>query len=385
MKWLPDFKPKAGRMRTPIRLAMYARYLRYLLWEFRWSLGIFWSLVVLGGLVLQHSYHHRTLSYAEACYSVFLLIFLEPYLDFPDEWYLQPLFFLLPIVGLGAVVDSLVRLGYLMFTKKSQLPEWQRMIASLYRDHLIVVGVGKVGHQVIKGILALREPVIAVERVGSESALLEEIIDLGVPVIRGDGRAAKTLEQAGIAHARAVILATSDDLANLDAGLTARDLNAQARIVLRLFDESLAVKIAGAFAMPAISTARVSAPAFIAAATGRKVYQRFQLADQQLHLIDLAITSTGGLVGRTVGEVQAGTRVNVVMHHGKSGVNVNPAHDLVFEPGDTILVIAPIDRLLDLEGINHPGRRPDGGSIRPGVPPLGTILAEDDRKPSPQN
>ncbi len=113
-------------------------------------------------------------------------------------------------------------------------------------------------------------------------ALLDEIVDMGVPVIRGDGRNAKTLEQAGVGHARSVILATSDDLTNLDAGLTAKDLNPSAKIVLRLFDESLAVKIAVRFALPAISTAQVSATAFIAAATGRKVYQRFQLADQPL-------------------------------------------------------------------------------------------------------
>src|SRR5207253_1675527 len=115
----------------------------------------------------------------------------------------------------------------------------------------------------------------------------------------------------------------------------------RARIVVRLFDESLAAKITGAFAMPVVSTAQVSAPAFVAAATGRKVYQRFQLADQPVHLVDLTINDGGGLVGRTVGEVQADAQVNVVMHHGRRGVNVNPGHAIVFEPGDTLLVIAP--------------------------------------------
>jgi voltage-gated potassium channel len=364
IKWLTDITPKGQRMRTPIRLAIYVRYLRYLFWEFRWPLGVFWSLVLFGGVLLRECYHHRPLTYLEACYSVFMLIFLEPYLDFPDEWYLQPLFFLLPVVGLGAVVDSLIRLGFLTFTKKSQLPEWQRMMASLYRNHMIVVGVGKVGYQIVQEILALREPVVVIERQGADSTLLDEILDLGVPVIRGDGRNAKTLEQAGIGHARAVILATSDDLTNLDAGLTAKDLSPDARIVLRLFDESLAAKIAGAFSLPAISTAQVSASAFIAAATGRKVYQRFQLADQPLHLIDLTICPTGGLVGRTVGEVQADSQVNVVMHHGKAGANVNPGHDLLFEPGDMLLVIAPIERLIELESTNQPGQPPEGVSSR---------------------
>ena len=154
--------------------------------------------------------------------------------------------------------------------------------------------------------------------------------------------------------ARAVILATSDDLTNLDGGLTARDLNPAARIVLRLFDESLAAKVAGAFTLPAISTAQVAAPAFIAAATGRKVYQEFRLAGQLLHLTDLTIHPAGSLVGMTVGTVQAGNEVNIVMHQGPTGVNVNPGHATVLGPGDTILVIAPIGRLLAMEERNQP-------------------------------
>ncbi len=226
------------------------------------------------------------------------------------------------------------------------------MVASLYRNHVVVVGVGKVGYQIIKGLLELRESVVAVDQ-ASESLLIDDIRDLGVPVIQGNARYQKTLEQAGVAQARAVILATNDDLANLDSGLTARDINPKARIVLRLFDETLARKVEGAFAMPGISTAQVAAPAFIAAATGRKVYQEFQLSGQTVHLIDMVISAEGNLIGRSVGEIQADKQFNVVMHQGPEGVNLNPNGDVVLGPDDTILVIAPMDRLLALEEENR--------------------------------
>lgn len=339
--------PRAG----PV---MYGRYLLRLIWEFRGPLAVFWGLVAVGGWILVCFYHEQQLGYAEACYSVFLLIFLEPYLSFPKEWYLQPFFFLVPIVGLGAVAESLARLGYLVFSRKNRLPEWQRMMASIYRDHTVVVGVGKVGYQVVRGLLDLGEPVVVIERTEpSDGSLLEEVLDARVPIIRGDGRMAKTLEQAGVERARAVVLATSDDLTNLDAGLTARDLNPNARVVLRLFDDTLATKIRGAFAMPAISTARVAAPAFIAAATGRRLYQSFSLGGRHLHLIDLNVQPGGRLVGRTVGEVQAGSHVNIVMHHQGASVNVNPGHDLRLAAGDEILVVAPIDHLQRLERENQ--------------------------------
>jgi Trk K+ transport system NAD-binding subunit len=331
---------------------VYLRFVRYLVWEFRWPLGVFATLVYGGALVLHLCYHREPISYAKACYAVFLMIFLEPWLDFPDEWYLQPLFFLVPVIGLGALADSVVRLAFLMFTKKQQLPEWQRMVASLYRNHVVVVGLGKVGYQIIKGLIALKETVVGVD-MADGSRLREDVFSLGIPIIQGNARNAPTLEQAGVRVARAVIVATSDDLTNLDAGLTARDLNPEARIVLRLFDESLAVKVAGAFTLPAISTAHVAAPAFIAAATGRKVYQEFRLGGKPLNLVDLTINAAGTLKGQTVGAVQKDYAVNIVMYHGSEGADINPTHATVLETGDSVLVIAPLDRLLALEAVNQ--------------------------------
>jgi Trk K+ transport system NAD-binding subunit len=343
-------------MKTPGELKLYVRYAWYLVREFRWPIGVFSALVLLGGLLLRTLYHRHELTYPQACYEVFLLIFLQADLDdFPDEWYLQPTFFLLPIVGLGAVADSVVRLAYLIFAQKRKLPEWQRMVASLYRKHIVIVGVGKVGLRIIRGLLDLCEPVVAIERQES-SLFLDEVRDRGVPVITGDGRQQKTLEQAGVKQARAIILATDDDLTNLDGALTARDIHPGIHVVMRLFDDTLAEKVGGAFSMPAISASQVAAPAFIAAATGRKVYHEFQLDNRRVHLTDLTIRAGGSLVGRSVGDIQADKEVNIVMHRGPSGVNVNPGHDLVLAASDTILVIAPMERLVDLESANQPGQ-----------------------------
>ena len=118
-------------------------------------------------------------------------------------------------------------------------------------------------------------------------------------------------------------------------------------MVLRLFDETLAVKVAGAFAMPAISTAQVSAPAFIAAATGRKVYQAFQLSGQQVHLTDLHLRPGGGWSAAA----SARSRPQPGQHRhapGPDGCERQPGPSVVLVPV-TILLIAPMDRLLGLE------------------------------------
>jgi hypothetical protein len=112
--------------------------------------------------------------------------------------------------------------------------------------------------------------------------------------------------------------------------------------------------------MPGISTAEVSAPAFIAAATGRKVYHPFQLAGNQVHLTDLVICPTGALVGRSVGAIQADRQVNIVMHQGRGASTSTRATTSSWGPDDVILVIAPMDRLVELEAVNRPGARRKG-------------------------
>jgi Trk K+ transport system NAD-binding subunit len=338
-------------------LQIYLRFARYLLHEFRFPLIVFFSLVAGGGLVLRHA-SGGSLPLAKACYEVFLLIFLQVDLDsFPDQWYLQPAFFLLPIVGLGAVADSIVRLAYLVFAQKSKLPEWQRMVASMYRNHIVVVGAGRVGVRIIKGLILLREPVVAIERL-ADSPFLDELRDLNIPIVQGDGRQSKVLKEAGVPVAQSIILASDDDLTNLDAALTSRDLNPNIRVVLRLFDDTLAEKFASVFNMPAISTSRVAAPAFIAAATDRKVYAELKLDGQHVHLVDVIVRPGSVLIGRTVGQIQAEHEVNIVMHRGPNGVVVNPSHEIAVGQNDTMLVIASMNRLIELQSASQARDQP---------------------------
>src|SRR5438309_483211 len=100
------------------RLLIHWRFLRYLLGEFRWPIVVLVTLVVGGGVVLRLCYRTEPVGLMKAMHSVFMLIFLNSELEFPDEWYLQPLFFIVPLLGLGALADSTLRLAYLIFTQK---------------------------------------------------------------------------------------------------------------------------------------------------------------------------------------------------------------------------------------------------------------------------
>jgi hypothetical protein len=57
--------------------------------------------------------------------------------------------------------------------------------------------------------------------------------------------------------------------------------------------------------------------------------------------------------------------VNIVMHSSTSEVNVNPSHETVLRPDDSMLVIAPIDRLIELERANKRAAGPAEASEGP--------------------
>lgn len=346
--------PGGVERRRKQRRSPYAwlKYSQYLLWEFRWSIGVFSALVLGGGLILKLTYKDVELGYMMACYAVFCMIFFETgTVAFPKEWYLQPLFFAVPLIGLGAVADSVVRLGYLIFTKKQQLPEWHKMNAALLKDHVVVCGLGKLGYRIAEDLLALGEAVVGIEKEG-DAELVGDLRDRGVPILVGDARQKKLLEEANVKKARVVIVATDDDLANIDAALTAREIQPGVRVILRLFDDTLAAKFSSAFDMPAISTATRAASAFVAAATEKRVFQSFELCGRELHVVDVVVRVGSRMVGRTVGQVQKECDVNVVLLATQGQPVVNPGHETVCAAGDELIVIAPLDSVSKLNQMN---------------------------------
>jgi Trk K+ transport system NAD-binding subunit len=289
------------------------------------------------------------LSFGKACFGVYMLIFVQPNLEWPQQWYNQLLFFVIPVIGLGAVADSVVRLGYLIFARKRKLQEWWIMEASTCRNHIVLCGLGRVGFRIAQELLSAKELVVAIEK-DEDSVFVEELQDLDVPVLIGDARLKKNMELANLEHAKAVICATNDDLANLDAALTAREIRPDIRVALRLFDETLATKVASQFRMPVISTSQVSAPAFVAAVTGRSVHQCFQLDGQTIHVADLKVRR---LPPQSVAALQKQFGVSVVLHRGKEGSAGLPSPEANIERGDTIVVAAPIEKMHQLEEANR--------------------------------
>jgi Trk K+ transport system NAD-binding subunit len=157
--------------------------------------------------------------------------------------------------------------------------------------HFIVCGIGNVGYRVVDELLRHGEQVVVVER-SQESRFISTVRRLGVPVIVGDATVPALLTQAHAATARAVVVATSNDLVNLEVALLVRELNPTQRVVLRLSDTQLAQTLRDAANVRlALSIPALAAPAFVAALFGDRVRSVFLFENKLLAAVDLVAQS----------------------------------------------------------------------------------------------
>lgn len=141
------------------------------------------------------------------------------------------------------------------------------------RRHVIVAGMGSLGHAVVRELHERGEQVVCIEQDSVAAALVAE--QHRMPVIEGDATKAETLLRAGIDRARAVMAVTSDDGVNLEIALRARTLADQHRpgaplpVIIACQDELLAarLRVASNCYLP-MSSAEIAAPVFADSALG---------------------------------------------------------------------------------------------------------------------
>ncbi|MEW6734138.1 MAG: TrkA family potassium uptake protein [Acidobacteriota bacterium] len=336
------------------RLIAEGRHLRILLREFRYSLWIL-LLTLISSTVLLHYYYpnpQRQFTWGEAFFHTLHSIAASPTTDYPAQSRLAYLFLALPVIGLLLLADTIARLGSLLFQQRSQHKEWQILLASTYSKHIIVCGLGHVGYRVVQNLLRNHMECVVIE--AQENVFVSEVRSLGVPVIIADARRQEVLEQANIAQAHAIIVATNDDLANLEVALDARSLRPDIRVVMRMFDEKLARKIAKGFNIQSVfSTSAIAAPVFAAAVTEHNVLSSFIFNDVQLHTIEFTINEGALLIGWTLDRLRSSLELTIALYQDATTVDWNPNPDFLLKPGVKLLIITTSESLRELERLNN--------------------------------
>ena len=105
------------------------------------------------------------------------------------------------------------------------------------------------------------------------------------------------LAAASVATCRALVVVSTDDVANLETALLGRAAQADLRVVLRLFDGEFADRVQRAFNIEhSRSVSYLAAPAFAAAMLGRQVIATIPVRRRVLLLAELPV-GAGSVAG----------------------------------------------------------------------------------------
>ena len=344
----------ARRRRWLRRLAAEGRDLRLLMRQF-WGALLGFAAVVLGGAAALTWFAPEHRDFGEAAYTVFCLVFFETRGDFPQAPGLRIMYFLIPLAGLGFLTGGVLRFGALAFNKEMRGEAWQKVLASTMHDHVILCGLGHVGFRVAQELLRQDEDFAVLSKA---SKFVEQVRRQDVPVLEGDARDETLLEDAGVARARCIVVATDDDLANLEIVINARNRNPGIRAVVRLFDPALAAKMQTALRIDlAFSTSQLSAPAVALAAVERDLLHSFYVGEELLSVVELVLDPRSPYAGRTLEDLERENQATAVVHCRGERRAIHPVSSQGLEAGDrlTLLCSLPVLRQLEGKGLRRPG------------------------------
>jgi voltage-gated potassium channel Kch len=180
------------------------------------------------------------------------------------------------------------------------------------RDHVVVLGLGNVGTRIAAYLHDAGVPVVALDR-NPEARGVATMRELRIPVVLGDDPMETRLRKAGLERSRAIVAATSDDAANLEAVLEARSINPDLRAVLRLFDDEFAYLVYAKFKnLASRSVSFLAAPAFAAALMGHEVLGTLSVFRQIFIVAELPINRNSGLTRQTLRELESSAPLRVI-------------------------------------------------------------------------
>ncbi|WP_448376318.1 potassium channel family protein [Fervidobacterium sp.] len=170
---------------------------------------------------------------------------------------------ILILAGLSVVLYSVSYITALLIEgdliKLMKLRRIERRVSKV-REHVIVVGVGNIGTQVVNQLLRAKETIVAIDNKLTEEEVQKKIFSNEGQFIyvEGDATNEEVLLRAGIKHARALITTLPNDAMNIFVTLTAKNLNSNVYVVSNITDLNNLTKFIYAGVDHPIATAEIA-------------------------------------------------------------------------------------------------------------------------------
>jgi len=213
-------------------------------------------------------------------------------------------------------------------------------------DHVIVAGAGSVGTHVVEELVAAGVVVVVIDR--DEARIRQVSHDVGkndLLYVIGDATIDETLIAAGITRCRGVVASLTHDTDNLFVTLSARSLNATARIVAKVIEPEVERKMRRAGADETVSPNMIGGvrlareivrPTLIAF-----LEELLKERHQALRLEEVVIAAGSRYARRAIGEIPTSGDTNVLVIAVREGDRFlyNPDPTYVLVPGCVLIVL----------------------------------------------
>jgi Trk K+ transport system NAD-binding subunit len=277
------------------------------------------------------------------------------------------------LVGAAAVATLYALVTNFVLSQRLE-QAFGRKRAITARGHIVVIGLGSIGLAVVEGLLAIGWEVVVVEH-DNQNRNLGTARARRVPVVIGDATSPTVLRQANVREAAAVAVMTSSDLANVESALSARAAYAaqrpgreRLRVVVRIFDTSLADKVQKRFGVSVVrSASALAAPWFVGAALGYEVVSTFYAQRQPFLLARMRVQAGGQLDGMALAQMGAGLRVVAASPPepapvqaddvGETPADYRLTRNTRLQAGSEVLIVGTYPRVIAAFRANEPALR----------------------------
>ena len=333
--------PRSRRSERVRQLTAGIRDTSLLFREFGWPLFFFFVAIIGGGFLyyfLAQVAGQPINNVISAIYLVLTMIFFQSAGQFPNVWYLEVFYFIMPVIGLIILAQGMTDFGVMLFNRRARGKEWEMSVASTMNKHIILVGLGHLGYRVVCNLNEMGQDVVVIE-LNPNRDMIANTKALGIPVIQDDASRDAALESAGIKKARAIIVCTQNDSLNLQVALKARRIRPDISVTVRIFDDEFAASLHDQFGFTALSATGMAAPIFAGAAAGLEMTQPITIEGKTLSLGRIKVNPGSHLCNQMVRDIEQRFNVSIVLLQRNNESDLHPLADLEVSEGDSLAIL----------------------------------------------
>jgi voltage-gated potassium channel Kch len=239
------------------------------------------------------------------------------------------------------LTQALLSSKFQFYNKRPPIPE---------ADHVVIVGLGKLGQEIANKLRELKINVLGVtfNPIASQSDFLN------LPLIYGHNLI-DSLQLANLETATSVIVVTDDDIVNIETALLTQKINPHCQLVIRTNGDTLTKNLGRL--LPAaiiIDPYGAAAEVFTGAAFGENILGLSCWQDQTVLVTQYHIEEHDTLQGLLIAEVAYGYGVVPIIYQEKSEDEpiFLPSEDRRLIPGNLLIVLATMEGLKAIEAGN---------------------------------